>query len=1384
MLTPMNLHARSSRLAIVVALTVLASPTGCKDKSSSGLPAWAISIKDVSAPVYESAGGSEAALMRCASDGQGCAPAVSGATVQAGSLLRTAAGVTATVDLGQGTTLRLEERSEVALVAGTTNTVELRKGSAEFARIVAASPATGSDAGATATEPSIPVFSVQGVVATFDPAFSTAAMARYTAEGKADLNVTRGRVSLLLDANQQLQLRTGESAHLEKGRAPERRRRLGDLSRVASESRPDRQEQNVDPVPRGLGTMTARVPGTTEVISGVRLASHAVHSVIRDGFARTEVEEVFENETDRVLEGRYVFPLPPDASISRLALWVNGKPVEGEIVERKKAAQIFKGIVEDTVRPRDPALLEWVAGSDFSLKIFPIPAKGNRRVLLAYNQALPQEGGRVRYSYPLSLGKDRTSRIGAFSIDVTVSDTHAAVADVRTPGYVARVSPAEKKATVAFATTQFAPERDFVLSYQRGESTGADVSAYVPKWGEFTGDGLEQAAQRVGAPSGGSGYFALRLTAEFPSDAPPPRFTAKDRAIVIDTSYSQSKDTLAAEVRVAAGALRALDPDERFVVLACDSGCTSFPENGLSPATSSAIDQAGAWMGKLVASGSSDLAGALLRGAKRLEPNGNGQIVYVGDGAVSSGELSVERIAARLGPVLSQQKVDLRLVGAGRTVDEVVMQGLAQNLGATYERLTTGEALEDRIQAIAGGLRRPVVTAVALQLPEECTEVYPRVLPNLRLGEEFVVVGRMSAVPDGEAKILGKLDSQPYAVEKPLVWNENATSQNPLVPRLHALWRIAELQVASDADSAAEVIAVSKRFHVMSRLTSLLVLENDQMFAEFGIPRTARQDGAASDAQFAGGPAGPALAGSPSAPMSNELDQLDMAMIGALSGLGSATSGVLPSGDLPTGDGIGIYGQNAGVGSASGGALVPGAGAGGLGSIGATGGAVAGPSVAVAGPRANVSASASMSGALVANSQRVVAGMSAGFRRCFMKGMASNPEMSGTVRVVARIGPSGEVVAVTATPSGTISGEVANCMASRVQSAQFDPPEGGGTATVTIPVTMTSQPDTSRPPPRPTGPIIVDDLREIDRLSGDTATHLKASEAWRSEGEKELEKLRKAVADADRSRKAHTALVRGLLRWGRVEEALQAAVRLSEMDPDLPAGRELLSYAATLANDGPRAAAAVEAMAETTARAAKTHARAARAFEALGDEPRACAHWRSLAELTPGDDVAMHESLRCRARVFGDAKSVLEEARGIQKPGKLVTALIPKLESGNVPAFDSSLSAAGQMEAKIECEGDGDGCPLVVVIAPNGSVFSPWTPSDGRSGKSSVAFSGLTDGLYRTVLVGGSPGSKGKVTVRALDRTQTFPFEGTGKVQTLITTSVTLAQPTLSQWFW
>jgi hypothetical protein len=96
---------------------------------------------------------------------------------------------------------------------------------------------------------------------------------------------------------------------------------------------------------------------------------------------------------------------------------------------------------------------------------------------------------------------------------------------------------------------------------------------------------------------------------------------------------------------------------------------------------------------------------------------------------------------------------------------------------------------------------------------------------------------------------------------------------------------------------------------------------------------------------------------------------------------------------------------------------------------------------------------ATSTGGRISDMGKVVAGMTAGFSRCYNIGLRQDPNMIGSVRVIARVGPRGKVLS--ATPSGAdgLSAEVILCIVRVVEAATFSPPEGGN-ATITIPIAM------------------------------------------------------------------------------------------------------------------------------------------------------------------------------------------------------------------------------------------------------------------------------------------------------------------------------------------
>jgi len=124
----------------------------------------------------------------------------------------------------------------------------------------------------------------------------------------------------------------------------------------------------------------------------------SARSAIQGMLSLTELELRFRNPKARRIEGRFACTLPPHAAISRFAKEVNGQLMEGEVVERLRANQVYEQFLHQM---RDPALLEQDQGNRFSARIFPIEANASVRIVLSYSTLLPVVDGVRRYTLPL-----------------------------------------------------------------------------------------------------------------------------------------------------------------------------------------------------------------------------------------------------------------------------------------------------------------------------------------------------------------------------------------------------------------------------------------------------------------------------------------------------------------------------------------------------------------------------------------------------------------------------------------------------------------------------------------------------------------------------------------------------------------------------------------------------------------------------------------------------------------------------------------------------------------------------------------------------------------------------------------------------------------------
>jgi hypothetical protein len=158
--------------------------------------------------------------------------------------------------------------------------------------------------------------------------------------------------------------------------------------------------------------MVKKEPGDT-VSEPLRISSLKIDVKVIGNIATTTLEMSFYNDLDRILEGEFYFPLGEGQTVSRFAMDVNGKFREAVVVEKAKGREVFESIVR---RGIDPGLLELTKGNNFKSRVYPIPAKGYKHILVAYEHELINSGQAMIYQLPLMFKK----KVDDFAVRVEV----------------------------------------------------------------------------------------------------------------------------------------------------------------------------------------------------------------------------------------------------------------------------------------------------------------------------------------------------------------------------------------------------------------------------------------------------------------------------------------------------------------------------------------------------------------------------------------------------------------------------------------------------------------------------------------------------------------------------------------------------------------------------------------------------------------------------------------------------------------------------------------------------------------------------------------------------------------------------------------------------
>ncbi len=529
--------------------------------------------------------------------------------------------------------------------------------------------------------------------------------------------------------------------------------------------------------PAGIGSLETR--SDDGAVTKLRVAKMDVTAKSLGDYAETEVSEVFVNDGDRRTEGTFRYPLPEGAFLVGLAMEIDGRLMEGELVERAKAEKVYESVVDSM---RDPALLEWESGSVFKLRVFPLEPHAEKRVVL-------------RYVAPLR----------------------------RTPTGL----------ELAFRTaSNDGPRAPFALRVSLDGKSVFDDSAFVPGR-EIDAPALPAPARLREVRKDGV-YTAAEVRPDWSKVPAPPKVAQRDVVVVVDTSRStlEERPLELDALRLVLGELRAQD---RFLVVAADVEPRDQASDFVA-ATPRTVDAAVAFVAATEADGASDLGAALRHVAAHVtrakSAGRKPEVIYLGDGAATWGETDPDALAKIADTSLGDAPLHAMLLGAGADV-----AGMRHVVGARGGRLGAPRTeLEARKLAVgiahAFELRRIDHARVSAG---DNAALFPDGERTIFEGEPIAaLVQTPPGAPEPTALLLsgtagGAEVHQSLALP--------ATGRD--VERVGQRWareRITALE-AEGPTKKDDAVKVSLAFGLMSHDTSFLVLESEEQYARFDIER-------------------------------------------------------------------------------------------------------------------------------------------------------------------------------------------------------------------------------------------------------------------------------------------------------------------------------------------------------------------------------------------------------------------------------------------------------------------------------------------------------------------------------------------------------------------
>ncbi len=536
-----------------------------------------------------------------------------------------------------------------------------------------------------------------------------------------------------------------------------------------------------------------------------------IKTTIDDQYATTFIDQEFYNPNSQRLEGTFILPVPKGATINKFSMEIDGKKVDAELLDSKKARQIYEDIVR---KLKDPALLEFSDDGLFKVRVFPIEPNAKKRISLSYSQLLKSDAGLINYLLPLRAGKYSSVPIKNISLKIDVKSPRS-LKSIYSPSHKVEIKrDGEKMATIGYEESNVKPETDFQLFFSQEE-------------GEF---GIKLMTYKT---SGEDGYFLMLVTPS--AEIKQMDILPKDVVFVLDSSGSMAGAKLEQAKKALKFCTASLDEKDRFEIVRFSTD-TDVLFSRLVDATKENRNKAEKFITDIKSTGGTAIDDAL-RTALSMRTDDASRlfvIVFLTDGIPTVGVTDEEEI---LSNVSKNNKSNTRIFcfGIGTDVNTHLLDKITTQTRASSQYILPDEDIEVKVSSFFTKIREPVLAGIKITFPDEVkvSKIYPTPLPDLFKGDQLVIIGRYSEAGKGKINIQGMLGKEKKNFDYDGKFPETSSDYD-FLPRLWATRRIGflldEIRLnGENKELKDEITELARKYGIVTPYTAFLIMEDESV---------------------------------------------------------------------------------------------------------------------------------------------------------------------------------------------------------------------------------------------------------------------------------------------------------------------------------------------------------------------------------------------------------------------------------------------------------------------------------------------------------------------------------------------------------------------------